>query len=288
VGGRIRLQKLIVRVSPILPSLFFQVLVLQCSRVDLPDDVAAQFRLSQAADVQEAAAHLRSIELVPLPVLDQETAEHVALLWRDAGIQAAYSMRTTFQLPDSASYLFDRVLAMVCLRWGSCECLFARHPRPRVSHSISLTHSFSPTRLLLFQAKPDYVPSTADVLRMRVRTTGVVTLPLTIKGKKFQIIDVGGQRSERKKVCALWRRLCSLTSARLVSATFFFMFYICLPRLLVSRFFALSLSLLYFSLPCPALAVVSPILQRDCRHFCRGAVRVRPAHVRGRVGQPTD
>ena len=118
-----------------LPLAPHQVLVLQTSRVDLPDDVAAQCRLSPAADVQEAAAHLRSIELVPLPVLDQETAEHVALLWRDAGIQAAYAMRTTFQLPDSAAYLFERVLAMVCgqrrgwnLRGGTYPILFSVCP----------------------------------------------------------------------------------------------------------------------------------------------------------------
>jgi hypothetical protein len=49
------------------------------------------------------------------------------------------------------------------------------------------------------QSKPDYLPSKSDFLRMRVRTTGVITQPLTIRDKQFQIIDVGGQRSERKK-----------------------------------------------------------------------------------------
>ena len=59
------------------------------------------------------------------------------------------------------------------------------------------------------------MPSVADVLRMRVRTTGVITQPLTIKGKNFQVIDVGGQRSERKK---WFNQFSSVTAVIFVTA----------------------------------------------------------------------
>jgi len=47
--------------------------------------------------------------------------------------------------------------------------------------------------------KPEYLPSQEDVLRCRVRTTGIVELEFTLEPNKFLIIDVGGQRNERKK-----------------------------------------------------------------------------------------
>ena len=47
--------------------------------------------------------------------------------------------------------------------------------------------------------KPDYMPSTQDVLRTRVKTTGIVEINFTLKDLNFRVFDVGGQRSERKK-----------------------------------------------------------------------------------------
>jgi len=46
---------------------------------------------------------------------------------------------------------------------------------------------------------PGFVPSEADVLRTRVRTTGIVENEFEIQGNKFKMYDVGGQRNERKK-----------------------------------------------------------------------------------------
>jgi GTPase SAR1 family protein len=46
---------------------------------------------------------------------------------------------------------------------------------------------------------PDYLPSTDDVLRSRVRTTGIVQSEFIIKGIEFAMFDVGGQRNERRK-----------------------------------------------------------------------------------------
>ena len=48
-------------------------------------------------------------------------------------------------------------------------------------------------------ASPDYRPSTQDVLIARVRTTQVVMEKYRIDNIDFEMYDVGGQRSERRK-----------------------------------------------------------------------------------------
>ena len=58
---------------------------------------------------------------------------------------------------------------------------------------------------------PNYVPSEQDLLRTRIKTTGITEVLFELKGLtfrfvllvfwkiSFRVIDVGGQRSERKK-----------------------------------------------------------------------------------------
>uniref|UniRef100_A0A673I440 Guanine nucleotide binding protein (G protein), alpha transducing activity polypeptide 2 n=1 Tax=Sinocyclocheilus rhinocerous TaxID=307959 RepID=A0A673I440_9TELE len=47
--------------------------------------------------------------------------------------------------------------------------------------------------------KPDYIPTEQDVLRSRVKTTGIIEEQFSCKELYFRMFDVGGQRSERKK-----------------------------------------------------------------------------------------
>jgi GTPase SAR1 family protein len=47
--------------------------------------------------------------------------------------------------------------------------------------------------------KHDYTPTEQDVLRARVRTTGIVQQNFQIGEKKYTMFDVGGQRNERRK-----------------------------------------------------------------------------------------
>ena len=92
--------------------------------------------------------------------LDAKGATLVKKLWADARIQATFNMRSKFQLPDSASYYFDKVDAIVA---------------------------------------DGYQPTNDDILRSRVRTSGIVEENYTIENVKFSMYDVGGQRNERKK-----------------------------------------------------------------------------------------
>jgi GTPase SAR1 family protein len=47
--------------------------------------------------------------------------------------------------------------------------------------------------------KPDWMPTDQDILRSRQRTTGIVETDFTVDGINFRLVDVGGQRTERKK-----------------------------------------------------------------------------------------
>eukprot|EP01132_Coremiostelium_polycephalum_P006641 gene6641-8217_t len=93
-------------------------------------------------------------------VLTPELAHDIKTLWADPGIQTTFTRSSEFQLNDSAAYYFDAI--------------------ERIS-------------------KPDYIPSEADVLRSRTKTTGIIETEFEVQGTHFRMVDVGGQRSERKK-----------------------------------------------------------------------------------------
>jgi len=48
-------------------------------------------------------------------------------------------------------------------------------------------------------AQHDFIPTTEDIMRSRVKTSGIQTVDFLVERLKFTIIDVGGQRSERRK-----------------------------------------------------------------------------------------
>nr|P53359.2 RecName: Full=Guanine nucleotide-binding protein G(o) subunit alpha [Manduca sexta]CAA88905.1 alpha subunit, Go, heterotrimeric guanyl nucleotide binding protein [Manduca sexta] len=82
-------------------------------------------------------------------------------LWADAGVQECFGRSNEYQLNDSAKYFLDDL-----------DRLGAR----------------------------DYQPTEEDILRTRVKTTGIVEVHFSFKNLNFKLFDVGrGQRSERKK-----------------------------------------------------------------------------------------
>jgi GTPase SAR1 family protein len=107
-----------------------------------------------------ASKQFVDVELKGDEEIDPKLGEHLRALWLDHNIQVTFAQRAQYQLTDSAAYFFERLEEIV---------------------------------------KPDYVPSEQDVLRSRVRTTGIVENEFTIDGNSFKMFDVGGQRNERKK-----------------------------------------------------------------------------------------
>lgn len=45
----------------------------------------------------------------------------------------------------------------------------------------------------------DYKPSDQDILRCRAKTTGIIETTFNLGPLTYRMVDVGGQRSERKK-----------------------------------------------------------------------------------------
>jgi len=92
--------------------------------------------------------------------IDDSIGSALKSLWADQGIQVTYDNRSAYQLTDSTKYFLDQ-LDRVCV--------------------------------------PGYLPTEQDVLRSRVRTTGIVENDFEIENNQFKMYDVGGQRNERKK-----------------------------------------------------------------------------------------
>ncbi|KAJ2955844.1 hypothetical protein NQZ79_g8226 [Umbelopsis isabellina] len=81
-------------------------------------------------------------------------------LWSDKGVQQAYEKGNTFALNDNVTYFYDKI-----------DDLFAS----------------------------DYIPEDDDIIRCRIKTTGIVETTFNMGPLKYRMFDVGGQRSERKK-----------------------------------------------------------------------------------------
>jgi len=92
--------------------------------------------------------------------IDGHTANILSQFWADEGVQGCYDNRANYQLNDSTAYFFNQVEKIGSSGW---------------------------------------IPSTADILRTRVRTTGIVEHSFVIESQPFKMFDVGGQRNERKK-----------------------------------------------------------------------------------------
>jgi GTPase SAR1 family protein len=93
-------------------------------------------------------------------VLTPDLAVSIHMLWEDRGIQTIYDRREQYHLMDATEYYLSEVKRI---------------------------------------AEDDYIPTEEDTIMTRVRTTGMVTTEIQEGPFTYQIVDVGGQRSERRK-----------------------------------------------------------------------------------------
>jgi len=110
-------------------------------------------------NLKEAVEFFRRVE----PLTDElspRVAAYVKALWPNPVVQDTLNRYSLFQLPDCTFYLTENI-ERIC--------------------------------------RKNYIPTQEDMLRCRARTTGIMELEFTIESFKFRIVDVGGQRSERKK-----------------------------------------------------------------------------------------
>jgi len=96
----------------------------------------------------------------PDSMLDNQMATQIAALWQDTGVSACYDRRAEYWLLDAAPYYFQEILRL---------------------------------------AEEDFSPNEEDMLMTRVRTTGIVVTDFQEPPYVYNVVDVGGQRSERRK-----------------------------------------------------------------------------------------
>ena len=108
----------------------------------------------------EAADRLKEVS-ADVDSWTEQVAEDVKLLWMDEGIKQVITRKDKeFHLLDSAPYFFENV---------------DRYK------------------------EKSFVPNNQDILRARRRTMGVLSAKFKWEELVFQMFDVGGQRSERRK-----------------------------------------------------------------------------------------
>jgi len=102
-------------------------------------------------------------EVMAAPLLTEAIAKHIEPLWMSTAVQKAYEQRNRIQLPGGASatkYYLENAVRF---------------------------------------AREDFLPTQDDMLRAKQKTTGVLETNFEANGTDFLMVDVGGQRSERKK-----------------------------------------------------------------------------------------
>ncbi|XP_075888624.1 guanine nucleotide-binding protein subunit alpha-13 [Nelusetta ayraudi] len=97
-------------------------------------------------------------------MVEQKVFQHylpsIRALWADEGIQNAYDRRREFQLGESVKYFLDNLEKL---------------------------------------GQSGYLPSQQDILLARKPTKGIHEYDFEIKNVPFKMVDVGGQRSERRR-----------------------------------------------------------------------------------------
>eukprot|EP01097_Dermamoeba_algensis_P006650 TRINITY_DN4149_c0_g1_i1.p1 TRINITY_DN4149_c0_g1~~TRINITY_DN4149_c0_g1_i1.p1 ORF type:complete len:302 (-),score=38.14 TRINITY_DN4149_c0_g1_i1:423-1328(-) len=125
-------------------------------------DMADKFQISLEEANQENVKLLKEVT-EDGNQWNQDVANAIRCLWTDPGIKSVFQLKDKeFHINDSAVYFFQK------------------------------------ENLDRF-ADPAYVPTVQDVIRIRTRTTGIDEADFSFDSMKFKLIDVGGQRSERKK-----------------------------------------------------------------------------------------
>lgn len=108
----------------------------------------------------EYAKLIKAVDFENVTTLEEPHVIAIKSLWSDPGIRECYDRRREYQLTDSAKYYLE-----------------------------------SMDRIAL----ANYLPTEQDVLRVRVPTTGIIGYPFMLENITFRMVDVGGQRSERRK-----------------------------------------------------------------------------------------
>ncbi|KAJ2607956.1 guanine nucleotide-binding protein subunit alpha [Coemansia sp. RSA 1804] len=133
---------------------------IQSMRVLLEAMEALHITLQLGENQTHASVIMNMPSQIEAENLPAEVSSAVKALWTDEGVRDCFKRSNEFQLNDSASYYFDSI-GRIC--------------------------------------QDGYLPTDQDVLRSRVKTTGINETIFRVGELTYRMLDVGGQRSERKK-----------------------------------------------------------------------------------------
>ena len=92
--------------------------------------------------------------------MSTEKAELIQKLWLSEGIKKVFEKKNQLQVDEGLEYFMDKIIDL-------CQ--------------------------------DSYCPTIEDIMKVRVKSTGLKEIQFPLSGKIFRVVDVGGQRNERKK-----------------------------------------------------------------------------------------
>ena len=111
-------------------------------------------------ELEHADVAKKIVELDADELADSETANAMSQIWKDPAIQKTYLRKSEYWLLEATDYYMEHVSRF-------------------------------------FEA--DFVPTEEDIVMARVMTTGIITTSISNPPLTFSVVDVGGQRNERRK-----------------------------------------------------------------------------------------
>uniref|UniRef100_A0A8C6S9U8 Guanine nucleotide-binding protein subunit alpha n=1 Tax=Neogobius melanostomus TaxID=47308 RepID=A0A8C6S9U8_9GOBI len=103
---------------------------------------------------------LCQVEMYAVFTLEPWQVDAIRNVWNDHGVQYCYDRRREYQISDNAKYYLSDLDRITA---------------------------------------PLYTPTLQDILRVRAPTTGIIEYHFDLSRVVFRMVDVGGQRSERRK-----------------------------------------------------------------------------------------
>jgi len=111
-------------------------------------------------EIKEHASFISKPDVASQTMCNSEITQAVRELWASPVVKTRWENKSDLQIIDAAAYFFDNL--------------------DRIT-------------------KENYIPTQDDVIQSRVRTVGISEISFKLAGAALRIVDVGGQRSERRK-----------------------------------------------------------------------------------------
>lgn len=146
--------------------------VIECARclIMAASNSNISFASPENADIESRLLRLR-YDAGSDDIITPQIANDILSLYRDPAVGDLFDKTDQYYLPDSAPYFFEN-----CVRIGD----------------------------------PGYVPNVQDVLQARSKTSGIQETRFSMDELDIHMIDIGGQRSERRKWIQTFDRVTSV------------------------------------------------------------------------------